>query len=504
MSEAQHLAKRLALRERLRDNPQASVRTLALDLGLGESTIRKWRSRILAALDDPATCYSHSRAKKTPSTPYPEPVIARILEVRDHPPGQLNRVPGPKTILYYLRMDPTLSGLRQPRSPSTVHRLLRQYQRIVDPPPHTHTPVALPPPFDHWQMDFKDPASVPPAEHGKRQHVVEIFNVVDVGTSISVYTKARNDFQMTTVIETVAELVQQHGLPKRIQMDRDPRFVGGTQHPNLPSPLAQFFLCQGVEVIINPPRRPQANGHVERYHKSLKYECLRVKHPTTLAEVQEAATTFQQWYNEQRPHQGRSCNNQPPKVAHPTLPPLPSPPLVIDPDRWVDTLDGKTYVRRVQQNGTIVLYGWVYSLGQALRGQEVTVQIEAGLRELVVHSTQAVLRRFPLKGLVRKVLTFAEFVAHLSELARQGDLRARQDAGARQGSALPRHTPLQPQTPLQTKTPLQRRTALQQKTALQRRTTLRQKTPLRAKRSLQAYRLHRQRAGRKQPLQESG
>jgi len=64
-----------------------------------------------------------------------------------------------------------------------------------------------------WQLDFKDVSSVPADPEGKRQHVVEVLDTVDAGTSILVGAQVRPDFTAETVLQAVAELVQQHGLP---------------------------------------------------------------------------------------------------------------------------------------------------------------------------------------------------------------------------------------------------------------------------------------------------
>jgi hypothetical protein len=48
----------------------------------------------------------------------------------------------------------------------------------------TPQPMERPAPLSAWQIDFKDASTVPADPYSKRQHVVEILNVVDMGTSI--------------------------------------------------------------------------------------------------------------------------------------------------------------------------------------------------------------------------------------------------------------------------------------------------------------------------------
>jgi hypothetical protein len=71
-----------------------------------------------------------------------------------------------------------------------------------------------------------------------------------------------------------------------------------------------------------------------------------VHRPSTLEEARLVSEAFVQHYNKERPHQGRSCGNQPPSLAHPVLPSLPSLPTSVDPDAWLQAIHGRTSARR--------------------------------------------------------------------------------------------------------------------------------------------------------------
>jgi len=191
-----------------------------------------------------------------------------------------------------------------------------------------------------WQLDFKDVSSVAPDPAGKRQHVVEILNTVDVGTSILVDTHARADFTAETALATVATLLQRCGLPDHVSLDRDPRWVGSQQQRDFPAPIIRLLPCVGVDVHICPAHRPDKHGVVERYHRTLNTECLQIARPTTLEQVRACIAQFQQHDHWERPHQGRRCANQPPQVACPVLPERPRVPEVVDPDRWLARIHG--------------------------------------------------------------------------------------------------------------------------------------------------------------------
>jgi hypothetical protein len=126
------------------------------------------------------------------------------------------------------------------------------------------------------------------------------------------------------------------------------------------------------------------NGFVERYHRSIERyhrsyteECLRVERPRTVEEVRMVTAAYRAHYNFERPNQALSCGNRPPRVAFPTLPARPSVPLFVDPDAWLETIDGRSYVRRVQENGCVVVGDAIYYVGRDRGGQEVAFLIDA-------------------------------------------------------------------------------------------------------------------------------
>lgn len=419
--EAKWLADRTTLRTLLRTHPEWSVRDFAEAIGRSRGWIKKWRRRLRAASpEDDAVLHSLSRARKQPPPALDQQVINRILEIRDHPPGNLQRTPGPKTILYYLARDPALlaHNLRLPRSTRTVWFILRQYGRIALPGEHRHTPVERPAPMTAWQLDFKDVSSVPADLEGKRQHVVEVLNTVDIGTSILVNAQPRADFTAETTLQAIVETFRTYGLPQSVTLDRDPRFVGSPQGRDFPAPLVRLLHCLGVQVTICPPRRPDKNAFVERYNRTFDSECLRVSAPSDIATVQSVTDAFRQHYNFERPNQALSCGNQPPCVAFAECPPRPTLPATVEPDRWVEVLDGERYVRKVRSNGTVTVENVRYYVDQAWAGKYVSLQLDAQQRSFRVEYREHGIKLVPLKGLVGETLSWEAYLEHISLEAR--------------------------------------------------------------------------------------
>jgi hypothetical protein len=290
--------------------------------------------------------------------------------------------------------------------------------------------------MSQWQLDFKDASTVPPEVGGKRQHGVEVLNVIDEGTSVLVDAQVSADFHAETTLEAVADLFVRQGLPQVVRMDRDVRFVSSPSGSDFPSALVRFCECLGVGVLLCDPHHPQQNGFVERYHRTYQQECLAVDRPAILEQVREVTATFVQHYNWSRPHQGRCCGNQPPRVVFPTLPTLPAVPDLVDPDRWLQVNDGLHLVRLVRHDGSVRVDLKSYYVGRALAGRHVALHVSAAKRASLVVHERRVIKTLPLKGLAGKTVRFEAFVQLMKGQARsERRLRNAQERRVRLGAS---------------------------------------------------------------------
>ena len=255
-------------------HPDWTQPQLAQATGRSVGWVKKWLKRFREEEAQGLALYEilqgHSRARKHPPASTPPQVVERILALRDQPPEGLRRIPGPKALLYYLPRDPELraSQLPLPRSSRTIYRLLKAAGRIPTRRPRVHEPMERPAPLSHWQLDFKDVGSRPADPDGKRQHVVETFDVVDMGSSVLLEAQVRPDFTAETALSAVVHTFQTYGRPEAITVDRDVRWVGSPQGSDFPAALIRFCACLGIEVEVCAPEHPQENGFVERYNRT--------------------------------------------------------------------------------------------------------------------------------------------------------------------------------------------------------------------------------------------
>jgi transposase InsO family protein len=435
--EAVYYAVRANLRRLMHLHPQWTQPQYAQAVGMSVGWVKKWKKRLQEAEpEDEQVLHSRSRARLHPPARSSQAVVERILQMRDEPPEGLRRTPGPKALLYYLPRDEQLQGERLPRSSRTIYRILQQAGRIAHRLPQVHEPQERPAPMSQWQLDFKDVTTVPPEVDGKRQHVVEVLNVVDEGTSVLVAAQVRADFHAETTLQAVAELFVRQGLPQVVRLDRDVRFVSSPGGSDFPSALVRFCECLGVGVLLCDPQHPQQNGFVERYHRTYQEECLAVDRPGSVEQVREVTAAFAQHYNWSRPHQGLSCGNRPPRVAFPTLPELPAVPDLVDPDRWLQVRDGLHLVRKVRRDGSVRVDLKSYYVGRALAGQHVALHLSAAKGALLVVHEHQVLKTLPLKGLTGQAIRFEAFVQLMQGQARsERRLRNAQERRIRLGAS---------------------------------------------------------------------
>jgi hypothetical protein len=275
-------------------------------------------------------------------------------------------------------------------------------------------------PLEEVQVDFKDASTVPadPSGQGKQQHVVEVCNFVDAGTSLLLSAQVHDDFHAATALEAVIHFLREYGRPARMSFDHDPRWVGGSSGWDFPSALQRFLITVGVQMRLCPVHQPQKNAFVERYHRNYKYECLLVHVPQSLEDVRRVTEQYQRHYNQQRPHQGKACGNQPPRQAFPTLPALSPLPEQVQADRWLWRYHRRVFARLIGSDGCVSVHHAQYYLSTRLAGRKVALVVDAPTAAFEVFAGQHLLKRLAIKNVVRGPMSLEHFITLMLEQAR--------------------------------------------------------------------------------------
>ncbi|HKI48136.1 MAG TPA: IS3 family transposase [Desulfobacteria bacterium] len=80
----------------------------------------------------------------------------------------------------------------------------------------------------------------------------------------------------------------------RIISDNGPQFIA--------KDFKEFIRNSGMTHVRTSPYYPQSNGKIERWHRSLKSDCIRPQCPLSLEEAREIVEDFVEYYNNRRLH----------------------------------------------------------------------------------------------------------------------------------------------------------------------------------------------------------
>ena len=103
-----------------------------------------------------------------------------------------------------------------------------------------------------------------------------------------------------SMTERDVETIVQRGLERcpgakpRIISDNGPQFIA--------KDFKEFIRVAGITHVRTSPYYPQSNGKLERWHGSLKRECVRPASPSSLEEARRRITSYVDHYNSTRLH----------------------------------------------------------------------------------------------------------------------------------------------------------------------------------------------------------
>lgn len=103
--------------------------------------------------------------------------------------------------------------------------------------------------------------------------------------------------QMT---ETDVEIILQRGREKF--PDATPRIISDNGPQFISKDFKEFIRISGMTHVRTSPYYPQSNGKLERYHKTIKGTCIRVRTPLSLGDARDIVADFVDHYNTRRLH----------------------------------------------------------------------------------------------------------------------------------------------------------------------------------------------------------
>ena len=147
---------------------------------------------------------------------------------------------------------------------------------------------------DVWAMDFKGWFR---CGDGTR---CDPFTLLDLHSRFLLRCVALTKTDGASVQGVLAAAFRQYGLPRVLRSDNGAPFASSSLAGL--STLSLWLIRLGVRPEYIEPGKPQQNGCLERFHRTLKAECCQPPASTWRAQQRR----FEQWrhvYNEERPHQ---------------------------------------------------------------------------------------------------------------------------------------------------------------------------------------------------------
>jgi transposase InsO family protein len=176
-------------------------------------------------------------------------------------------------------------------SPSSVYRVLKRAGRLDR---HTIAPSKKGTGFEqplrphqHWHVDI--------SYINLAGTFYFLCTLLDGYSRYIVHWELREsmkEFEVETVIQRAREKFPDAN--PRIISDNGPQFIARD--------FKEFIRRCGMTHVRTSPYYPQSNGKLERWHKSLKVECIRPACPADVEEARRRIAAFVDHYNHERLH----------------------------------------------------------------------------------------------------------------------------------------------------------------------------------------------------------
>lgn len=189
--------------------------------------------------------------------------------------------------LTYMLMDEDVVAA----SPTSVYRVLKlagAFERWNSSPSKKGAGFQQPlKPHEHWHVDI--------SYVNVCGTFYYLIGVLDGASRYIVHWELRESMREADVEVTLQRAREAFpGEQPRIISDNGPQFIA--------KDFKEFIRVCGMTHVRTSPYYPQSNGKIERWHGSLKRECLRPSVPLSLSQARETVDRFVAHYNHQRLH----------------------------------------------------------------------------------------------------------------------------------------------------------------------------------------------------------
>ena len=176
-------------------------------------------------------------------------------------------------------------------SPASVYRVLKAAGRLDRKwlkPSKKGTGFVQPlKPHEHWHVDI--------SYINVQGTFYYLTSILDGASRFLVHWELRESMTERDVETIVQRALEKHpGEKPRIISDNGPQFIARD--------FKEFIRVVGITHVRTSPYYPQSNGKLERWHGSLKRECIRPACPASVEEARHRVSSYVVHYNDVRLH----------------------------------------------------------------------------------------------------------------------------------------------------------------------------------------------------------
>ena len=246
-------------------------------------TILRWHRALVAQKWD----YSDQRKKKPGRPPTSEEIAQRVLQMaRENPRWGYDRIQG------------ALANLGHDISDQTVGNILRAYG--IEPAPERKRQTTWKTFIrSHWDvLGAIDFTTIEVWTRGGLVtfYLLFVMEIASRRVHFAGYTPSPDEVWMRQIARNLTDAEGGFLLGKRyVLMDRDGKFC---------PVFREILKHEGLKSVLLPPKSPNLNAHVERFHRSRKEECLEGMIFFGETSLRNAIREFLAHYHGERNHQG--------------------------------------------------------------------------------------------------------------------------------------------------------------------------------------------------------
>jgi transposase InsO family protein len=268
------------------------VKTLCEDFGISRQTGYKWLNRVNNSVDMFEALKEQSREPKHSPNRIDNAIENIFIKLRK----QYSCWGAKKLIV--------LAKERYPRiempSVRTINRILKRNDLLTDESPkgkacdkyfEYDNPNGL------WQMDYKGEF-----QYGDKRSYCFPLDVIDDHSRFNIILDAHQHISFVDVKNSLIKGFKKYGLPEKMLMDHGIAWYSAHGRVHW-TRLSVWLMQLNIDLIYSSVRHPQTQGKIERFHRTLKYDCIKRNTFNSLNDIQKIFNRFRFEYNHVRPHE---------------------------------------------------------------------------------------------------------------------------------------------------------------------------------------------------------